>query len=175
MGKTLEKKLGWPGLAQFLIIQAYRESRYNPMAENKTYSPTDNQARGLFQIRPTSGFHRSYFGDWEGTLSPAVLFDPKVNLALGVWYLHRLRKFADNPSDIDFLGLRRGTALPSSTDDYGNDKQRSRDTRDRFMEDMDALGVPESFASQKAFPPGYSWPGISEVMNIVGVPGDIFQ
>lgn len=165
---------GWNELPEFLLANAYTESRGNPMA---CAAPCGkNSARGLLQLRPTSGFagDLAYLADEE----PDLLFDPRWNVALAAWYLYRLRNYGYQGQDIDWLALRRGEALPrlvsdveeeAKVDGY-SDGERSADVRERLESAMYAVGLDESFMYRPAFPSGFSWPGIDVVLDAVGAP-----
>lgn len=165
---------GWDKLPEFLLANAYTESRGNPMA---CAAPCGkNSARGLFQLRPTSGFagELAHLADEE----PGLLFDPRWNIALAAWYLYRLRNYGYSGQEIDWLALRRGEALPRLVSDVDEeasvnkyeDGERSADVRERLESALYAVGLPESFMYQPAFPSSFSWPGIDVVLDAVGAP-----
>ena len=122
----------------------------------------------------TSGFagELAYLVDED----PDLLFDPRWNLALGAWYLYRLRNYAFSGQTIDWLALRRGEALPRLVKDVDeeasvsgyDDGERSADVRERLEKAVYAVGLPESFIYQQAFPSGFHWPGIDAVLDAVG-------
>lgn len=168
---TLAKKvgdaIGSPGLPGFMLAQAYTESRFKLNAVNKQEGDKPNTARGIFQIRPSSGFKSTYFGDWS-LIDPTVLFRLPMSVALDAWYIHRLNSWAPNKKDIDWLAIRRGTAFPKLVKDFGEEKQRSRDTRGRFESALSAVGLPKDFMYQKVFQTGYKWPGMKSILQLVG-------
>jgi soluble lytic murein transglycosylase-like protein len=166
---------GWgDGLPLFMLATAYTESRGNPMA---CAAPCgSNSARGLFQVRPKSGF----YGDlaYLATDDPNLLFDPAWNAAMAAWYLYRLRKYAYDGQEVDWLALRRGMALPrlvadddeqASVKGYA-DGERSADTRERLESALYAVNIEESFMYEPAFPDTFSWPGIDVVLDAVDAP-----
>jgi hypothetical protein len=166
---------GWgDGLPLFMLATAYTESRGNPIA---CAAPCgSNSARGLFQVRPKSGFYGDYA--YLATDDPNLLFDPAWNAAMAAWYLYRLRKYAYDGQVIDWLALRRGMALPrlvaddeeeASVSGYA-DGERSADTRERLEAALYAVGIEESFMYEPAFPDTFSWPGIDVVLDAVGAP-----
>jgi len=175
LGWDIADVTGWgEGLPMFLLAVAYTESRGNPMA---CAAPCgSNSARGLFQVRPKSGFA----GDLAplATDDPNLLFDPRWNAALAAWYLYRLRNYAYSGQKIDWIALRRGMALPRLVSDdeekaavkgYANG-ERSEDVRDRLEQALYAVNIEESFMYEAAFPSGFSWPGIDAVLDAVGAP-----
>lgn len=160
LASKLADELGWPGLPQFMIAQAWAESRYKRNARNPEDSA--NAARGVFQIRPKS----AWFGaDDPIEANPDLLYNLPTSVAMNAWYLHRLHKYGPD-AQIDWLAERRGTAFPSLVDDFAETKQRSIDVRRRLKKALRAVGLPESFMYHGAFP--HDFPGIERVMEIVG-------
>ena len=165
LGVDVETVTGWTDLPDYLSAVAWTESRFNPEACNGECG--SNSARGLFQLRPKSAFNKP---GYEHLVSePNLLFDPRINTAFYTWYMYRLRPFASKNQTIDWLALRRGAAFPSLVSDVNEGKPRSIDTRKRFEQALEAVGLPKSFMYQKAFPNDFEWPGVDVVLESVGV------
>lgn len=167
LATRLGNAIGSPGLPGFMLAQAFGESRFKLDALNKSEGPGPNTARGIFQIRPSSGFKDTFFGNWKD-IDPDLLYGLPLSVALDAWYIHRLKNWAPI-KEIDWLAIRRGTAYPKNTKDFSETKQRSRETRGRFESALKSVGLPKSFMYEKVFPSGYTWPGVKQVMSIVGV------
>jgi soluble lytic murein transglycosylase-like protein len=117
---------------QLVLAVVHVESRYN------TYAVSDKNAMGLMQILPSTGeWLAPQVGvTWRG---PQMLFDPVVNVQLGVAYLRQLVDRYDGnlsaalaaynwgPGHIDGR-LRDGTPLPV---DYKDLVLRAYDRRSR--------------------------------------------
>lgn len=163
LASKLAEEIGWPGLPGFMIAQAWAESRFKRTAQNPEASW--NAARGVFQIRPTSAMLGS---DDPVEQNPSLLFNLPLSVALNAWYLARLRKWGP-PSQLDWLSLRRGTALPKLVDDFNEEAQRSGEVRGRLAKALRAVGLPEKYMSYRAYPDDFSWPGIERVLEILGL------
>jgi len=159
MARPVERLLRQPGLADFLAATAYTESRFNTRATNHL------GFRGLFQMTASTSRVADAGGDANS------LYSPRWSIALVAWYISRLRSYAAHGQVIDWLAVRRGMAYPYLVADVGEHEERSRAVRDRFEQGLRAVGLHLSFAHQRAFPPGYNWPGIAAVMSAVGVGG----
>jgi hypothetical protein len=161
LGSILADELGWPGLPQFMLAQAWAESRYKRTARNPEASW--NAARGVFQIRPTGAMLGT--GD-PIEQNPDLLYDIATSVALDAWYLHRLHKWAQT-DQIDWLAERRGTAYPRLVKDFAETHQRSIDVRRRLEKALRAVGLPKWFMHNRAFP--HTWPGIDRVFELLDV------
>ena len=171
LGGLIEDATGWINLPEFLLAVAWTESRGNPFACHGECKP--NSARGLYQGRPKSFL----VGDLEGYPSD-LLFDIHWATALATWYIWRLRNWGFSGQTIDWLAVRRGFAYPRLVSDVNETAEvsgfdpgeRSKDTRRRFENALAAVGLPDEFMYERAYPPGLGWPGIWNILEIVGAP-----
>lgn len=106
---------------RLVLAVVHVESRYD------TYAVSDKDAMGLMQILPTTG---EWLAELSGMpwLGPQMLFDPVVNVRLGVAYLRMLLDRYDGdlaaalvaynwgPRHVDGR-LRRGAPLPAEYSD----------------------------------------------------------
>lgn len=167
------------GFGNFLVATAWTESKGNP---NACAAPcSENSARGWFQNRPVSARVWDFTGG-----GPHVLFSEPWAVALAAWYAVRTAMKNRDPGQVvDWLAMRRGWALPRLVDDVYEtepvtgyaDGERSRDVRERFSQALAAVGLPQSFMYEPAFPPGFQWPGNYEdeastipILTAVGAP-----
>lgn len=160
--RELADKLGWPGLADFLVVVAWGESRFNPNAANPEGG--SNGARGWFQIRPRSGL----VGPLEGA-DPDLLFDKRIAVAVAADYAWRLHKYRGPRAmvGVDWGAIRRGWAYPRLVDDYEWSEPRSQAVRRRLEEAQRATGI--TVMGRRAFPDGYQWPGLAWALERLGV------
>lgn len=163
-----------PGLADFLVATAFRESNFNPhvQAEN-----TSNSARGLYQMRPNTVF-KDRWG--TGNLSDAtLLFDPVVSTAFAIAHVYD----GDNASQqrgsqvsADWGDIRRWWGLPSRVHDHDLDREWSRISLDRFQKAIidvnSAYG--QSISSQDFLFENVderNYPGFQAIADALGVGG----
>jgi hypothetical protein len=158
LAAPIERIAHWPGLGDFLVANAWTESRGNSRAQNGS-----SGAVGWFQ-----GFPSTLRADDLGIGRAQILADENLQVALQAWYAYRLRPYARSGQVIDWSAIRRGEAYPSLVDDTALTQQRSRDVQRRFEEGVDKAGLPAAFAHYPAFPPGFAWPGIDAVLGAVG-------
>lgn len=159
LAKRIEDATGWIGLGDFLVAVAWTESRGNPSALNPEVS--SNAGRGWFGMRPKSAKHDAVL------MNPDLLLEEEWAVAMAAWYAERLRSYWRHDGEPTWLALRRGWALPSLVGDRDEDRQRSRDVRRRLEDAVAKAGLPDSFMYEEAFPPGYAWPGIDNILRIV--------
>jgi hypothetical protein len=163
----IESQTGWNDLGNFLVGVARGESGGKASACNVTEHGycAPNSARGWFQLRPKSAFayQLSHLQS-----QPELLFDKRWAVAMAAWYGFRLRKHAGAGQTLNWLALRRGWALPSLVKDVNEDKERSVKVRQRYESALGKVGLPDSFMYQRAFPPGFDWPGVEAILNMVG-------
>lgn len=167
---------GWIGLDDYLVAVAWTESRGNSQAGSSEH---DNSARGWFGMRPNSALAHELAP--LARTQPNLLKHESWAVALAAWYGYRLRGYASRGQTINWLALRRGWALPRLVSDVEEvaevpryqPGERSADVRRRFEAAVVKAGLDDYFMSERAFPPGFSWPGISPVLRAVGVSPDV--
>jgi hypothetical protein len=157
LAAPIERVARWPGLGDFLVATAWRESRGNPRAFN------NSGARGWFQL-----FGNSARVDDIGVAPSVLNSDEPLQVVLASWYAYRLRPFASPGQVIDWAAISRGWAYPGLVDDVGLTQERSRDNLRRFEEGVYKAGLPAGFVHYAAFPSGFAWPGIDAVLSAVG-------
>lgn len=153
----IERLAHWPGLGDFLVATAWRESRGNPRAANPS------GAKGWFQLFAQSARVRDL-----GYSSAVLTGDERMQVALAAWYAYRLRPYATPNQNIDWSAISRGWAYPSLVDDVHLVHERSRANLRRFLDGVTKAGLSESFMRYPAFPTGFNWPGIDAVLAAVG-------
>lgn len=153
----IEALAHWPGLGDFLVANAWTESRGSSRASNPS------GAIGWFQ-----GFPSTLRADDLGITRSQILSDERLQVALQAWFIYRLRPYARSGQVIDWAAIRRGEAYPSLVADVNLDQQRSRDNQRRFEDGIYKAGLPVNFLHYPAFPPGFTWPGIDAVLAAVG-------
>lgn len=161
MGKALEDAgLFGPGFADWMRIVAYTEARGNPSAGSDAFS---NAARGMFGLRPTTGWNESATVDgkdrqWDeedaelafrnGEVTGAeveALKDLTWAVALSAHNVSRLRKYLNGES-YTLEGARRGWAYPSLVPDVDNSERP--ELLDRWHEALAFFGYPADFGKQ---------------------------
>lgn len=188
----IEETTGWHGLTDFLIAVAWGESRGNQYACAGVSRATlddacsGNKARGWFQNRPSSAYADEYafLVDDDPDL---IRRDARYAVAFFVWYVYRLRNYAKKGQTVDWLAIRRGGALPRLVKDVdeeavvdrikpGTDPprkykpgERSADVRERFEQAVAAVGLPDDFMYERAFPPGFVWPTFEQILSLAGI------
>lgn len=159
----IEQASNWPGLGDFLVAKAWTESRGNPQAGGDT----GNVARGLFGLRPRSARVE------DVGLSDYALKQEHPAVALAAWYAYRMRDEADPGQIVDWLAVARGWAYPRLVSDVDETAKvkgwspgaRSKQVRFNFEEALTkGAGVPPTFMFERAFPLGFQWPGIEQVL-----------
>jgi hypothetical protein len=157
LAAPIERIAAWPGLGDFLVATAWRESRGNSSAQNAS------GAKGWFQL-----FGWTARTDDIGVPASVLRTDEPLQVALAAWYAFRLRPFAYYGQIVDWAALSRGWAYPTLVDDVNLEQQRSRDNLRRFEEAVEHAGLPEDFVHFTAFGPMFTWPGIDAVLRAVG-------
>jgi hypothetical protein len=145
------ERTNWVGLPTYLLAVAKTES--NGVATACAGDCEVNAARGWYGLRPTSAL--------VGELGKGadILYNEKWSTGLAAWYAARLSDNGGPGQVLNWLALRRGWALPSLVSDVTEAEPRSVDVRLRFEKSLDSLGISRSFMYERAFPPGWSWPG----------------
>lgn len=164
----IEDQTGWLGLSEFLVAVALWESRGDSDVCNmQGGSCRPNNARGWFQLRPQSALGKSPIKLAD---KPDILFNEPWAVAMAAWYAYRLRTWGKSGVPVNWLAIRRGWALPSLVKDVNETKARSKVVRQNLELTFGSLGIPESFMYEPAIPPGFVWPGVEQVLEIVGAP-----
>ena len=111
----LESQFGrMPGLADFLVVLAYRESNFNPNVTGA--GSRANAARGLYQMRPGTVF-KSRWGT-EG-LPPDIIYDPIVSTAFAISHIKdAARRSAAEGRAADWFAIRRWWGFPNRIHDH---------------------------------------------------------
>lgn len=154
----IESVAHWRGLGDFLVANAWTESRGNSRAQNSA-----SGAAGWFQ-----GFVWTLRADDLGIDRAHLLGDERLQVALQAWYVYRLRPYGAPGQRIDWAAIRRGEAYPQLVADTDLSEPRSRENFQRFQEGVYKAGLPADFVRYPAFPDGFVWPGIDTVLAAVG-------
>jgi len=102
----------------YLIVSIMKnESKFNPNAVSK------KDAKGLMQIAPITGEWAAEKLDIEN-YSEDMLFDPELNIKIGVWYLNVLKNEFDNNMEIMIAGYNAGNG---NVKKWLNNKEYSKD------------------------------------------------
>lgn len=164
----IEDQTGWLGLSDYLVAVALWESRgVSDVCNMQGGSCGPNNARGWFQLRPQSALSKSPI---KLAGKPDLLYNEPWSVAMAAWYAYRLRNWGKSGVPVNWLAVRRGWALPSLVKDVNEDKSRSVEVRDNLERVLGSLGIAESFMYEPAFPPGFVWPGVEQILEIVGAP-----
>lgn len=156
LAAPIERLANWPGLGHYLAGISYTESRGNPRAGSDAQN---NAARGWFGHRPKSARLD------ELGLGVEALKDEATAVALAAWYAHRCQKYAFDGQVMDWLSVRRCWGYPKDVPKVDHPGYSTQ-----LAKGLGKVGVPASFMSYPAFPPGYQWPGIDAVLAAVGRP-----
>jgi len=102
----------------FLVAAIIKvESNYNKDAASQ------KDARGLMQIGPQTGIWASEELGIEG-YSPESLFEPNVNIRIGIWYINILKKEFNNDINLVLAAYNAGSG---NVNKWLNDKSYSSD------------------------------------------------
>lgn len=102
----------------FLVAAIIKvESNYNKDAASQ------KDARGLMQIGPQTGIWASEELSIEG-YRPETLFEPKVNIRIGIWYLNILKKEFNNDINLVLAAYNAGSG---NVNKWLSDKSYSSD------------------------------------------------
>ena len=173
----LESQFGpMPGLADFLVATAFRESNFNPRAQANTSS---NAARGLYQMRPNSVFKAGW--GTENLSDVGLIFDPVVATVFAVQHVAdaaRASMVRGEQRPATWAAVRRWWGYPSRVHDHGRDLEWSRASYDKFkkaIRDVDsAYGqtIPERLVDRTVDTSNY--PGIEALAEALGVQGVLY-
>jgi len=156
----IESAMRWPGLGDFLVATAWRESRGNTNACNGAC--TSNSARGWFQLRPKS----SVLVDQALNLSADDLYNEPVSVAMAAWYAYRLRKWRKPNQVVTWAALSRGWRYPYLVKDVDRQRDGSEANYQRLRAGFRMANVPESRANQAAFSRDFRWLGVSSALTL---------
>lgn len=177
----VEEVTGWSGIVDFLLAVAAGESAGNQTAcaglRGATLSDhcPGNNARGWFGMRPSSAYAHEY-KPLRDTAPDLIRSSAPWSVATAIWYAYRMRNYGRTGHTIDWLAVRRGWALPrlvADVDETADVKgyapgERSADVRRRMERALRVADLPETFMWQRAFPPGFIWPGFAQILELVG-------
>jgi hypothetical protein len=150
--RELADRIGWPGLADFLVAVAYWESRGNSQAGEDD----GNKARGWFGMRPVS----ARLGDLG--LEGDALKEESLAVALAAWYAWRLQKYAADDQLMDWLAMRRGWYLPKLVSDVNEENTASAKVHAALVEAYTKVGLDPNLMHDPSLE--YQWPGVEAVI-----------
>jgi len=105
-------------------------------------------AKGLMQLMPsTAEWAASQMG--MSTYSEEMLFDPEINVSIGVWYLANLRRLFDNDTALALAAYNGGRANVL--------RWLSEESWSGSVEDADDIPFPETRAYVKKVLTTYEW------------------
>ena len=105
-------------------------------------------AKGLMQIMPATGEWAAAQMGLE-SYSEEMLFDPEVNVAIGVWYLANLRRLFDNDTALALAAYNGGRANVL--------RWLEEESWTGTVEDADNIPFPETRAYVKRVLATYAW------------------
>lgn len=157
-----------PGLADFLTVVGFAESRFNPSAANPEISTNWNAARGLFGMRPSTA---------ELDAEPDLLFNPYWAFVTAVDHAAKAIKAIEREQSgvPNWMAIRRWWAIPSLVHDFNEDKTKSGEVRGRFERaifDCNAeygTSIDPNFIWFETYLGGY--PGRTELMRVLNLIG----
>lgn len=169
-GEKVEEYLGWDGLADFLDMFAYTESRwsYTPNGEDAFVDGPKNRAIGPYQMRPDSAassqpeYIKKLVG--KGGIRPDLLQDPAFATAAIVSYLARTVKSQSTWANLRAAGafpifvngrptkLIEGIAKKTKFKTLEQQQERYDDSIKRFIQAVQALNYSPAFPGQRAGP-----------------------
>ena len=180
LAAPIEDATGWLRLGDFLVVVAATESGGNQYAcygirgaTIADYCPGNN-ARGWFGGRPKSMYAHGY--------KSLVQSDPDLirrnerwAVATYAWFAYRLRNYWHQSRPVNWLAIRRGGASTRLVNDVNEiaewpnkaPGERSADVRRRMERGCAMAGLPDSFMYERAFAPGFSWPGFEGILEIL--------
>lgn len=108
-----------PGLADYLTVIGYIESRFNPAAVNPQIETDPNAARGFFGIRPKTAF-KDQNGLKYMRSDPNALLDPRVSFVIAVSLVWEAcsKVDASQSGTPNWASIRRYWGYPSKVHDF---------------------------------------------------------
>jgi len=155
----IEAAAGWEGLGDFLVALAFTESRGNSRALGDGGS-----SGGWFQMKRSAKCV-----DAMG-LSAAELAQAseELQVLLAACHAHRLGTvWASSGQRVEWQDIRRGWAFPKWVKESYRGSSETRNNRRRFDRGIRAAGLPAAFATRRAFPSGFDWPGLSALLEMI--------
>lgn len=150
----VEAALAWPGLGDYLVAVAYQESRGTSTACADPCGP--GWSRGWFQNRPVVWCFTKI-----GLTRDAFLADEAAQVAVAVCHARRLGILYDEPGQVvQWRDIRRGWKFPHWVGESWREKSATQGNWSAFRRNLVNVGLPESFAKQKAFPSGLDVPDV---------------
>ncbi len=148
--------LGQPGLPIFLAAREVMAAGVSHRGSGRRLGPLglDPRAVRLDQIGR----------------APAVLSDPRWAIALASWQIARMRTQVSRTLELDWFAIARGFVEPRLVDDVSDRNIASQYATGGLLQALSQMGEPPRFAKEQAFPSGYRWPGLPEVLQALGVP-----
>lgn len=157
----IEEALGWPRLADYLVAVAYWESRGISSAVGGT---SDDPSGGWFQLTNAPACVR-FTG--MGADDPAFLADEALQVAVAACHARRLGILYDEPGQtVQWRDIRRGWKFPKWTGASYRTAKSTAGARANFLEALEAVGLPASLATRRAFPSNLDVPEIDELLAI---------
>lgn len=141
----LETHTGWRGLGDYLAATARTESRGDSRAVGDS-----GRSWGWFQIRPAAKCMQ-----WLGLDGPELLNDEALQVAVAACHAYRLGTIYESPGQlVQWRDIRRGWKFPKWVQREYRDVAQTAANEKRFRRALQTVGVPESFATRRAFTPG---------------------
>ena len=156
---TIEAASGWTGLGDYLVALAFTESRGNPRALGD-----GGNSGGWFQMK-----RGAKCVDAMGLTATTLAEAPEeLQVLLAACHAHRLGTvWASSGQDVEWRDIRRGWAFPRWVKQSYRGSSDTQNNRNRFDRGIKAAGLPASFATRPAFPPGFEWPGLTELLTMI--------
>jgi len=155
----IEAASGWYGLGDFLVALAFTESRGNREALGD-----GGTSGGWFQMK-----RGAKCVDAMGLTARELAEAPEaLQVLLAACHAHRLGTvWASSGQEVRWDDVRRGWAFPKWVQETYRGSSETRNNRRRFDRGIKAAALPASFATSQAFPPGFEWPGLTELLAMI--------
>lgn len=155
----IEAASGWVGLGDFLVALAFTESRGNSRALGDGGS-----SGGWFQMKRGAKCVDA-MGLTAATLAEA---SEELQVLLAACHAHRLGTvWQSSGQDVEWRDVRRGWAFPKWTKQSYRTSSDTQKNRRHFDKGIRAAGLHASFATRRAFPSGFDWPGLSALLTMI--------